>query len=206
MQKLQEELLRADGSQVLRTPILFHGPGALAIASNVQGDMLGWYGAKGLGVAECREVLRLIEQPKARGVLLLGPLEQASKEALDGLLKTLEEPPDHVEFRLFALEEGLLPATVRSRCLRQFCPEQKALETSGARELLTWALEGKVGELAQRVLHSKSEEPLPTLEVLARALVGMAVGEPLVRLWRALRELPAEFTRPELFVALTVLR
>jgi len=206
--EVQASLLRVDGGQVLSvaTPILFHGPGALAQASSIQGHVLGWFGAKGLTVAEAREALTLLEHPAARGVLLLGPLDQASREALDALLKTVEEPPEHVELRLFALEEGLVPATIRSRCLRQFCSEGRALDPGQARELIEWALAGKVGELAERVLNTKSEEPLPSLESLARALVGLATGEPFHALWKALRGLPAEPTRPELFTALTALR
>lgn len=190
------------------SPILFHGPGALGVATSVRGEVLGWFGGgeKALSVGEAREALELLEHPSKRGVLLFGPLDKATPEALDALLKTVEEPPAHVELRLFALEEGQVSATIRSRCLRQFCPESKSTELGEARQWIEWALAGKIGELAEKVLASKSEEPLPSAAALARALVTLGQGEDFVILWRALRTLPVEPTRPEVFTALASLR
>ena len=41
-----------------------------------------------------------------------------SKQAFNGLLKTLEEPPEHVKFLFATTEIEKVPITVRSRCLR----------------------------------------------------------------------------------------
>jgi DNA polymerase-3 subunit gamma/tau len=41
-----------------------------------------------------------------------------SKSAFNGLLKTLEEPPEHVKFLFATTEIEKVPVTVRSRCLR----------------------------------------------------------------------------------------
>jgi DNA polymerase-3 subunit gamma/tau len=41
-----------------------------------------------------------------------------SKQAFNGLLKTLEEPPEHVKFLFATTEIAKVPVTVRSRCIR----------------------------------------------------------------------------------------
>jgi DNA polymerase III subunit gamma/tau len=41
-----------------------------------------------------------------------------SKQAFNGLLKTLEEPPEHVKFLFATTEIDKVPVTVRSRCIR----------------------------------------------------------------------------------------
>src|SRR3954463_11220160 len=41
-----------------------------------------------------------------------------SKQAFNGLLKTLEEPPQHVKFFLATTEVNKVPVTVLSRCQR----------------------------------------------------------------------------------------
>lgn len=195
-------------SLAVTSPILFHGPGAQNEALAGPGVLLGLYGSgeKGLGVAETREALALVEHPTKSGVLIFGPLDKASPEALDALLKTVEEPPDHLELRLFALEEGLVSPTIRSRCLRRFCSDPRPLDLGTARRWVAWALAGKVGELAEQVLASKSEEPLPSLQQLSAALVEHGGGELFVALWKALRELPEDPTRPEVFSALVAVR
>ncbi len=190
----------------MRTPILYHGPGALKVASEKPGNMLGWMGASGLTVGETRELLALLQHPRKRGVLLLGPLDEGTKEALDALLKTLEEPPEHIELRLFAGEEGRVPATIRSRCVRYFCGLPRGTPSSSDRRLLAWAVAGRVGELAEVLLQSKVAEPLPSLEVLAAGLLEHGEASDFVRLWSALRVLPRDYTRVEVFAALTALR
>ena len=41
-----------------------------------------------------------------------------SKQAFNGLLKTLEEPPEHVKFIFATTEARKVPVTVLSRCQR----------------------------------------------------------------------------------------
>lgn len=51
-------------------------------------------------------------------VFVLRRIDLSSIEAANSLLKTLEEPPDHVVLVLTAVQGDLLPATVVSRCQR----------------------------------------------------------------------------------------
>jgi DNA polymerase-3 subunit gamma/tau len=51
-------------------------------------------------------------------VFIIDEVHMFSKGAFNALLKTLEEPPDHVIFILATTEPNKLPATIMSRCLR----------------------------------------------------------------------------------------
>jgi DNA polymerase III subunit gamma/tau len=51
-------------------------------------------------------------------VYIIDEVHMLSKQAFNGLLKTLEEPPNHVKFVFATTEIEKVPVTVRSRCQR----------------------------------------------------------------------------------------
>jgi DNA polymerase III subunit gamma/tau len=51
-------------------------------------------------------------------VYIIDEVHMLSKQAFNGLLKTLEEPPEHVKFIFATTEVGKVPVTVLSRCQR----------------------------------------------------------------------------------------
>jgi DNA polymerase-3 subunit gamma/tau len=51
-------------------------------------------------------------------VYIVDEVHMLSKAAFNGLLKTLEEPPEHVKFLFATTEIDKVPVTVRSRCIR----------------------------------------------------------------------------------------
>jgi DNA polymerase-3 subunit gamma/tau len=51
-------------------------------------------------------------------VYLIDEVHQLSKQAFNSMLKTLEEPPEHVKFVLATTEPEKIPVTVLSRCLQ----------------------------------------------------------------------------------------
>lgn len=84
-------------------------------------------------VDDTRELLDNVQYAPSRGrfkVYLIDEVHMLSGHSFNALLKTLEEPPPHVQFLLATTEPQKLPATVLSRCvqfhLRNLSPEQIA--------------------------------------------------------------------------------
>jgi len=74
-----------------------------------------------IGIDQIREMQHASSLPPFSGeykVFIINGAELLSIEAANCLLKTLEEPVGKVIFILLAINEGLLPATVISRCQR----------------------------------------------------------------------------------------
>ena len=68
-----------------------------------------------------REVIENAQYMPSRGkfkVYLIDEVHMLSKQAFNALLKTLEEPPEHVKFLLATTDPQKLPATILSRCLQ----------------------------------------------------------------------------------------
>ncbi|MGK2946601.1 MAG: DNA polymerase III subunit gamma/tau [Candidatus Malihini olakiniferum] len=72
-------------------------------------------------VEDTRELLDNVQYAPARGrfkVYLIDEVHMLSRHSLNALLKTLEEPPEHVKFLLATTDPQNLPATILSRCLQ----------------------------------------------------------------------------------------
>lgn len=61
---------------------------------------------------------RYIPQRSPKKVFIVDEVHMLSRHAWNALLKTLEEPPDHVLFIFATTEPHKMPATARSRCQR----------------------------------------------------------------------------------------
>lgn len=69
-------------------------------------------------VRDLRDRVNLLPAFCSYKVYIIDEVHMLSKGAFNALLKTLEEPPDHVKFILATTEPHKLPATIRSRCQR----------------------------------------------------------------------------------------
>ena len=72
-------------------------------------------------VDDTRDLLDNVPYAAARGrykVYLIDEVHMLSKSSFNALLKTLEEPPEHVKFLLATTDPQKLPVTVLSRCLQ----------------------------------------------------------------------------------------
>tara|TARA_R110002096_G_scaffold117236_4_gene254168 strand:- start:7823 stop:9535 length:1713 start_codon:yes stop_codon:yes gene_type:complete len=72
-------------------------------------------------VDDTRDLLDNVQYAAARGrykVYLIDEVHMLSRSSFNALLKTLEEPPEHVKFLLATTDPQKLPATVLSRCLQ----------------------------------------------------------------------------------------
>ena len=92
-----------------------------AIIESRHVDVLEMDAASHTGIDDVREI---IDNARYRPVMarakvyIIDEVHMLSKAAFNGLLKTLEEPPEHVKFIFATTEIEKVPVTVRSRCQR----------------------------------------------------------------------------------------
>lgn len=84
-------------------------------------------------VEDTREMLENVMYPPSQGrykIYLIDEVHMLSNHSFNALLKTLEEPPEHVKFILATTDPKRLPITILSRCLqfylKRITPEQIA--------------------------------------------------------------------------------
>jgi len=112
-------------------------------------------------VDETRELLENVPYAPASGrykVYLIDEVHMFSTHSFNALLKTLEEPPEHVKFLLATTDPQKVPVTVLSRCL------QFNLKRMAGRPLTDYL---------QKILDAESiDYERPALELIARAAEG----------------------------------
>lgn len=84
-------------------------------------DLLEIDAASRTKVEDTRELLDNVQYRPTRGkykVYLIDEVHMLSKHSFNALLKTLEEPPEHVKFLLATTDPQKLPVTILSRCLQ----------------------------------------------------------------------------------------
>jgi len=93
----------------------------LALKSSNNIDIFEIDAASNNGVNEIRELRETVKYPPVNGkykVYIIDEVHMLTDSAFNALLKTLEEPPEHVVFILATTEVYKLPATILSRCMR----------------------------------------------------------------------------------------
>ena len=91
------------------------------LASGNNMDIMEIDAASNNGVDEIRDLRDKVRFPPTVGkykVYIIDEVHMLSMGAFNALLKTLEEPPEHVVFILATTEPHKLPATILSRCQR----------------------------------------------------------------------------------------
>lgn len=124
-------------------------------------DLLEIDAASRTKVEDTRELLDNVQYAPTQGrfkVYLIDEVHMLSRHSFNALLKTLEEPPEHVKFLLATTDPQKLPITVLSRCL-QF--NLKALSRD---------------EIANHLMQVLKSEDIafeePAIQALARAAQG----------------------------------
>ncbi len=82
-------------------------------------DVLEIDGASNTGVDDVRRLREAVRYPPVRGayrVYIIDEVHMLSTAAFNALLKTLEEPPEHVVFVFATTDPHKVPATIVSRC------------------------------------------------------------------------------------------
>jgi len=166
----------------------------VAIAESRHVDVQEMDAASHTGIDDVREIIDGVRYAPASArykVYIIDEVHMLSKQAFNGLLKTLEEPPPHVKFIFATTEIRKVPVTILSRCqrfdLRRIESEELVglLEGIAAKEnveierpalaLIARAAEGSARDglslLDQAIAHGE-EGPI-TADVL-RAMLGLA--------------------------------
>ena len=84
-------------------------------------DLLEVDAATNTRIEEMRQLLETAQYSPTRGrfkVYVIDEVHQLSGHAFNSMLKTLEEPPEHVKFILATTDPQKIPVTVLSRCLQ----------------------------------------------------------------------------------------
>jgi DNA polymerase-3 subunit gamma/tau len=146
------------------------------------------------GIDDVREIIEGVRYAPVAArykVYIIDEVHMLSKQAFNGLLKTLEEPPPHVKFVFATTEIRKVPVTVLSRCQRfdlrridsaelatylaTLAEKEKVKIEEGALALIARAAEGSARDslslLDQAIAHGEGE--LITAETV-RQMLGLA--------------------------------
>lgn len=194
------------------TPFLFHGPTsrdrAVELSEREGRPVAEPLGDAGLKVEEARQVIELSESPgigDKAPTLVLGPLNKATPEASDALLKTLEDLSEApLKIILWADHLSGVSPTIRSRTRPQWCPEDASYQNplayldARAQALCKALKEGDASRILGCLEEAEEGKDWPDLlealcEPLAReiSLVTAAPQEvaSLLRIWLRVRRI-----------------
>jgi len=121
-------------------------------------DLLELDAASNTGVENMREILDNARYAPTVGrtkVYLIDEVHMLSKNAFNSMLKTLEEPPEHVKFILATTDPQKVPVTVLSRCL-QFALKPLAPDEIVARITMILAAEAIASDPAAIALIARA--------------------------------------------------
>jgi len=96
-------------------------PACQSIADGSHLDVIEIDGASNNGVEQVRELRETVQYAPAQGrykVYIIDEVHMLSSAAFNALLKTLEEPPEHVKFVFATTDPQKVLATIVSRCQR----------------------------------------------------------------------------------------
>ena len=84
-------------------------------------DVIEMDAASHTGIDDIREIIDAVRYASVSArykIYIIDEVHMLSKNAFNALLKTLEEPPEHVKFLFATTEVAKVPVTVLSRCQR----------------------------------------------------------------------------------------
>ncbi len=177
-----------------------------AIAESRYVDVQEMDAASRTGIDDIREIIEGVRYAPAAArykVYIIDEVHMLSKQAFNGLLKTLEEPPPHVKFIFATTEIRKVPVTVLSRCqrfdlrriepdvlvahLRAIANQEQVAIADEALALLARAAEGSVRDalslLDQAIAHGEGQ-PIAAQNV--RMMLGLADHGRILDLFEAL--------------------
>ena len=177
-----------------------------AIADDRHVDVLEMDAASRTGVDDIREIIDSVRYLPSTGrykVYIIDEVHMLSTNAFNALLKTLEEPPEHVKFVFATTEARKIPVTVLSRCQRfdlrrvdadqlakhlgNIAARENATAEDGALALIGRAADGSVRDglsLLDQAIGDAGESPVTEAQV--RTMLGLADRARIFDLFEAL--------------------
>lgn len=163
-----------------------------AISEDRHVDVLEMDAASRNGVDEIREIIDSVQYAPVSGrykIFILDEVHMLSKAAFNALLKTLEEPPEHVKFVFATTEIRKVPVTVLSRCQRfdlrrigtdvlekyftELLVKEKVEADQGAVALIARAADGSARDGLSLLDQAISREPQKITEQQVREMLGL---------------------------------
>ncbi len=169
-------------------------------------DILEMDAASKTGIDDVRELIENSKYSPTSAkfkIFIIDEVHMLSKQAFNGLLKTLEEPPPSLKFILATTEVRKIPITILSRCqrfdlkrvdieelcnhLKKIAVEEKGSITDDAIKLIARTSEGSVRDaisLLDRALVSQSIKENSISEQDVREMLGLADKSKVILLFR----------------------
>jgi DNA polymerase-3 subunit gamma/tau len=142
-------------------------------------DVLEMDAASKTGIDDVRE---LIESSKYNPtsakykIIILDEVHMLSKQAFNGLLKTLEEPPPHLKFIFATTEVKKIPVTIISRCQRFDLHRVTVKDLLENLKRILKIEKGKISEKALILIAKAAEGSVrDSLSLLDRALISHSI-------------------------------
>ena len=169
-------------------------------------DILEMDAASKTGIDDIRELIENAKYSPTSAkykIFIIDEVHMLSKQAFNGLLKTLEEPPPRLKFILATTEVRKIPVTILSRCqrfdlkrvsldklfihLKNIAEKEKGNISDSALQLIARASEGSVRDgisLLDRALISQTTQDKQVTDEDVRKMLGLADRSKLLFLFK----------------------
>ena len=161
-------------------------------------DILEMDAASKTGIDDVRELIENAKYSPTSAkfkIFIIDEVHMLSKQAFNGLLKTLEEPPPSLKFILATTEVRKIPVTILSRCQRFDLKRVSVEQICGHLKMIAQKEKGKISEDAIKLIARTSEGSVrDSISLLDRALISPPINkdkqieEPDVRLMLGLAD------------------
>ena len=144
-------------------------------------DILEMDAASKTGIDDVRELIENSKYSPTSAkfkIFIIDEVHMLSKQAFNGLLKTLEEPPSSLKFILATTEVRKIPATILSRCQRFDLKRVSVDQLSRHLKIIANKEKGKISEDAIKLIARTSEGSVrDAISLLDRALISQSIRE-----------------------------
>jgi DNA polymerase-3 subunit gamma/tau len=144
-------------------------------------DILEMDAASKTGIDDVRELIENSKYSPTSAkfkIFIIDEVHMLSKQAFNGLLKTLEEPPPSLKFILATTEVRKIPVTILSRCQRFDLKRVSVDQLCSHLKMITEKENGKVSEDAIKLIARTSEGSVrDSISLLDRSLISQSIIE-----------------------------